>query len=262
MAEAKEEQEKQCRICFDGEDESLGRLIRPCLCRGSISHVHVACLKRWRNTSFTNNSFYCCPQCHYRYHFARTKAIGLATNPIVVGIITSFLFTILVMCSSYLTTYFMNSFDDYSSYGSSYFFISPIDVGQDLIRAALRILQDQDAFPIEETVPTRTNPAPLPSPPTFLTRFFRRFIVGLPMIGAGSIVHMLLSLPLLGPVHWIARFRGSRSRRGNSTDIAAMIIVTLIIVGIARALYQAYKLTRKFSERILLYAEDVILEVN
>jgi E3 ubiquitin-protein ligase DOA10 len=31
------EQEKQCRICFEGEDESLGRLIRPCLCRGSIS---------------------------------------------------------------------------------------------------------------------------------------------------------------------------------------------------------------------------------
>lgn len=31
------EQEKQCRICFESEDESLGRLIRPCLCRGSIS---------------------------------------------------------------------------------------------------------------------------------------------------------------------------------------------------------------------------------
>jgi len=167
------------------------------------------------------------------------------------------------MCSSYLTTYFMNSIDDYSSYGSSYFFVSPIDVGQDLIRAALRILRDQDAFPIEEnTRLTRANPAPLPSPPTFFTRFVRRFIIGLPMIGAGSLVHMLLSLPLLGPVHWIARFRGSRSRRGNSTDVAAMIIVGLLIVGIARALYQAYKLTRKFSERLLLYAEDVILEVN
>jgi hypothetical protein len=208
------------------------------------------------------------------------------TIPVVVGVIASFLFTILVMCSSYLTTYFMSSFDDHSSYGPSYyFFISPIDVGQDLIRAALRILRDQDAFPIEETARrtrlTKTNPASLPSPPTFLTRFVRRFIVGLPMIGAGSIVHMLLSLPLLGPVHWIARFRGSRSRRGNSTDVAAMIIVVLLIVGIARhvllarlihvpslpdissrALYEAYKLTRKFSERILLYAEDVILEVN
>ena len=30
-------QEKQCRICLDGEDPELGRLIRPCLCKGSIS---------------------------------------------------------------------------------------------------------------------------------------------------------------------------------------------------------------------------------
>ncbi|KAG1864280.1 hypothetical protein DFJ58DRAFT_656280 [Suillus subalutaceus] len=259
------EQEKQCRICFEGEDESLGRLIRPCLCKGSISYVHIACLKRWRSSSFSNNSFYRCPQCHYRYLFARTKATGLATNPIVVGMISSFLFTILVMCSSYATTYFMSSFEDHSSYGSSYyFFISPIDVGQDLIRAALRILRDQDAFPLEDNAPrlTRTNPAPLPSSPSFLKRFVRRFIIGLPMIGAGSIVHMLLSLPFLGPVHWIARFRGNRSRRNNSTDLAAMIILALLLVGIARALYGAYKLTRKISERLLLYAEDVILEVN
>ncbi|KAG1899305.1 uncharacterized protein F5891DRAFT_1160341 [Suillus fuscotomentosus] len=259
------EQEKQCRICFDGEDDSLGRLIRPCLCKGSISYVHISCLKKWRNSSFSNNSFYRCPQCHYRYHFARTKAIGLATNPVVVGMISSFLFTLLVMCSSYVTTYFMSSFDDYSSYGSSYyFFISPIDVGHDLIRAALRILRDQDAFPLEDDAPrlTRTNPAPFPSSPSFLKRFVRRFVIGLPMIGAGSIVHMLLSLPLLGPVHWIARFRGNRSRRGNSTDIAAMIILGLLVIGIARALYEAYKLTRKISERLLLFAEDVILEVN
>lgn len=30
-------EEKQCRICLDGEDPDLGRLIRPCLCKGSIS---------------------------------------------------------------------------------------------------------------------------------------------------------------------------------------------------------------------------------
>ena len=27
----------QCRICFDGPDQELGRLIRPCLCKGSVS---------------------------------------------------------------------------------------------------------------------------------------------------------------------------------------------------------------------------------
>lgn len=34
-----DEEQKQCRICLDGVDaeEELGRLIRPCLCRGTIS---------------------------------------------------------------------------------------------------------------------------------------------------------------------------------------------------------------------------------
>lgn len=32
-------EEKQCRICLDGADAEpqLGKLIRPCLCKGSIS---------------------------------------------------------------------------------------------------------------------------------------------------------------------------------------------------------------------------------
>lgn len=37
--DAEPETTKQCRICFDGEDSvpELGRLIRPCLCKGSMS---------------------------------------------------------------------------------------------------------------------------------------------------------------------------------------------------------------------------------
>lgn len=31
------QQEKTCRICYDGENETQGRLIKPCLCTGSIS---------------------------------------------------------------------------------------------------------------------------------------------------------------------------------------------------------------------------------
>lgn len=34
--------ERQCRICLDGEDPELGKLIRPCLCKGSVSvSVHT-----------------------------------------------------------------------------------------------------------------------------------------------------------------------------------------------------------------------------
>lgn len=98
-------EQPQCRICFDGPDPTLGRLIRPCLCSGTVSvglvfylgvlhradrdrnfffykqHVHLACLQRWRNSSVNASAFFVCPQCHYRYRFARTRVVGLATNP-------------------------------------------------------------------------------------------------------------------------------------------------------------------------------------
>lgn len=32
-----EQQQPQCRICLDGPDPDLGRLIRPCLCSGTVS---------------------------------------------------------------------------------------------------------------------------------------------------------------------------------------------------------------------------------
>jgi len=39
MPEDTQADDKQCRICLDGPEAEfeLGRLIRPCLCKGSIS---------------------------------------------------------------------------------------------------------------------------------------------------------------------------------------------------------------------------------
>ena len=59
-------------------------------------------------------------------------------------------------------------------------------------------------------------------------------VLGLPLVGAGSLVHMRLSLPLLGPLHWLARYRGNRTRRGESRDAAAVVVIVLLLVGAAR----------------------------
>jgi hypothetical protein len=49
MPEDTQPDEKQCRICLDGPEAEfeLGRLIRPCLCKGSISVAfHFVCMAR------------------------------------------------------------------------------------------------------------------------------------------------------------------------------------------------------------------------
>lgn len=267
----------QCRICFDGPDPSLGRLIRPCLCSGSVSHVHLACLQRWRNTSSNASSFFVCPQCHYHYRFARTKIVGLATNPVAIATLSTVFFTAIVFASSFLTTTLISPLDEpsYVSYGTSALYVSgwdywtwtnPYSVGRDLVRAALRIIQDEtgglfdpDAF----TSSTAPESAETLSNPGIVWRFIRRFILGLPVVGAASLIHMLFSLPLLGPLQWIARSRGNRGRNASrSGDTASMVILFLLAVGALRVVYQVYKLTESVTKRILLRAEESILEVN
>lgn len=89
---------RQCRICLETvqptfnvpsqnlpgflqssnvvyEDET-GRLIRPCLCKGSSKYVHDACLQAWRHAdpSYGRRNYWQCPTCNFKYRLARLGA--------------------------------------------------------------------------------------------------------------------------------------------------------------------------------------------
>lgn len=150
------------------------------------------------------------------------------------------------MMASFITTFFMGAFDEPSHHSFSYFsyfyYISPWEVAQDLVTAAFRVIRDGELSGVFEDTVTYTTakgsvnvPVPRP-PPGIIKRFVRRFILGLPLVGAGSLVQMFLSVQALGPIQWIARYRGSRNRRNsNSRDIAAVIVITLLLVGAFRS---------------------------
>ncbi|KAF8309766.1 hypothetical protein DL93DRAFT_2085310 [Clavulina sp. PMI_390] len=106
-AEPAAEDEPQCRICLGGlEDcDELGPLIQPCRCTGTISKVHVDCLNSWRNTSASRSAFWECPQCHFKYHFARTRIVGLAESKVALTLMTLLLFTIAIFITSSLISY-------------------------------------------------------------------------------------------------------------------------------------------------------------
>ena len=80
-----------CRICYAGAE--AGRLFTPCLCRGSMAHVHVACLNEWRKQSLNPRSLYVCDACGYAYReqpaLFNTPREGVARKPM-----TSVLFTL------------------------------------------------------------------------------------------------------------------------------------------------------------------------
>jgi hypothetical protein len=66
---------KQCRICLAGseEEDSLGRLISPCKCKGTMKYVHLTCLQEWRRVSGKKESYYQCDQCKYKYRLSRMR---------------------------------------------------------------------------------------------------------------------------------------------------------------------------------------------
>jgi hypothetical protein len=170
-----------------------------------------------------------------------------------VGGLSGLLFTLLVMIASYITTFFISAFEEPSYYHP--FYSNPFEVAQDLVTAAFRVMRDGDlAGIIEDNIrqpPSRPEEPVAPRPhPGIIIRFIQRFIIGLPLVGAGSLVHLLLSVHFLAPVQWLARYRGSRSRRNNgSRDIAALIVISLLVVGALRhVLY--YLIVLKLMENI------------
>lgn len=89
---------RQCRICletvqptFHTASDSLpgflqsphvvyqddgGRLIRPCMCKGSSKYVHDACLQAWRHADpgYGRRNYWQCPTCGFKYRLARLGA--------------------------------------------------------------------------------------------------------------------------------------------------------------------------------------------
>ena len=52
----------------------LGRLISPCLCKGSQKYVHEGCLTAWRmQNPAAKRNYWECPSCRYRYRLERMK---------------------------------------------------------------------------------------------------------------------------------------------------------------------------------------------
>lgn len=63
------------RVTYTSEDPELGRLMRPCKCKGSQRYVHEGCLTAWRHAdpSYGARNYYECPTCKCRYHLQRMK---------------------------------------------------------------------------------------------------------------------------------------------------------------------------------------------
>jgi hypothetical protein len=82
-----EEEDVLCRLCLEANVPEKGRLIRPCLCRGSMNFIHEACLQQMREA---NNGKWLkrCPTCKHNYQFIKTWFVDIVKNPIMIGFLS------------------------------------------------------------------------------------------------------------------------------------------------------------------------------
>lgn len=164
----------------------------------------------------------------------------------VIAAVSTIIFALIVYVSSFVTAACLGLFEQGSSEDSyifSYYFY-PIDTFKDLISSTLSILNDEfGIIELREGLHrSQHRLTPLSTEPdSLIVRLVKKFLLGLPLVGIGSLIQMILSMPILGPVHWIARYRSSRGRRGSSRDMTAIIIIGLMVIGALRFIYQCLK---------------------
>lgn len=81
-------------VKYVSEDPESGRLIRPCKCKGSQSYVHEACLEGWRHAdpSYGRRNYFECPTCKYTYSLERMR-----WSKWIVNTVTQVVLTILIL---------------------------------------------------------------------------------------------------------------------------------------------------------------------
>ena len=107
----------------------------------------------------------------------------------------------------------------------------------------------------------------------FSSFFCTTVSVGFSLVGILSFVNLLVGASFLGPINLhnfglgrsFARMTsGGRGRNGNQegVNIASILIVLLVLIGVVRALHVVYKLVRKGARRGLSRLEAVIVDWN
>ena len=98
-----------------------------------------------------------------------------------------------------------------------------------------------------------------------------RFILGLAVLGSFSFISLLFSVSLFGPFHIYNSIRGvsflrnwlrGRETTRTRTGFGQMMIILFVFIGTIKALWSVYNIVNGITQRLLVYVEAQILEVN
>ncbi|KAF9360943.1 hypothetical protein BGX26_006937 [Mortierella sp. AD094] len=249
--------ERQCRICLGGTDEedTLGRLISPCLCKGSMKYVHVECLNAWRARSPKRESHYKCDTCKYSFSFRRTSFARYLAHPLTVFVLTIIVFVAAVFAAGFAMKLLL-----YLLMDEPQEFIYPVDIDD---------YEDDELVQLKESVVIFKTP-------DSLRAVFRidktHMVFGSFFVSIIGFLQLLLSTIWMGGGGGVFRIggfglgggrrRGARGERQREAGIGGILMIVILIFGLFKSVYMTYQFVHRVSRRVLAKAELMVLEVQ
>ncbi|PGH29438.1 hypothetical protein GX50_07818 [[Emmonsia] crescens] len=224
------------RVTYESSDPELGRLIRPCKCKGSSRYVHEGCLNAWRHAdpAYSDRNFWQCPTCGFQYRLERMRWGRWITSTATQLVLTAVILLLAMFLLGFIADPIIN------------LYIDPFDT-------ILSRLYDPDAtekiFYPEEDVPGTT---------TWTEHFFK----GLASLGVLSFVKVIFAL---SPWQWWnlrnSGLVGGRRPAATGRDRAASVSWIVLLIGVVTFLWAVYKGVRAWSRKMLEKAGDHVLDV-
>ncbi|POS74066.1 RING finger domain-containing protein [Diaporthe helianthi] len=217
------------RVRYVSDDPELGRLMRPCKCKGSQQHVHEGCLRAWRAASPSDRNLWQCPTCRYEYRLSSLRWSRWLNSGILRAFLTATIMAFALFLLGFVADPIINIWMD------------PAGAVVDVVRGGLDGFEDiLEYYPDDE-------------PDTWFVHFSK----GLLSLGLVGLVKVFLGL---GPLHWF-NIRLGGTRRGRGRDRLENVSWLLVAVGVATFMGAVWKGVSAACARYLSQVSDDIIDV-
>ncbi|EEH35747.1 RING finger domain-containing protein [Paracoccidioides lutzii Pb01] len=225
------------RVTYESADPELGRLIRPCKCKGSSRYVHEGCLNMWRHAdpAYSDRNYWQCPTCGFQYRLERMRWGRWITSTPTQLVLTVAILLLAMFVLGFVADPIIK------------FYIDPFDT---IFSRFYDSDEGDNIFYPEEVEDVRE---------TWTEHFFK----GLASLGVLSFVKVLFAL---SPWQWwnlrnSGLVGGARRPAATGRDRAASVSWIVLLIGVITFLWGVYKGVRTWSRKVLEKAGDRVLDV-
>ncbi|GES64027.1 RING finger domain protein [Aspergillus terreus] len=215
------------RVVYESSDPELGRLLRPCKCKGSSRYVHEGCLQAWRHADpgYGKRNYWHCPTCGFQYRLDRLKWAHWIGSTLAQLALT----VVILICTVFLLGFVADPILNY--------YLDPVGA------IYSDILEPDPVLPADET-----------------SSWVEHFAKGLASLGVLSFIKAMFALS-----PW--NFFNTRSSvvfgngRTTGRNRVASISWMVILVGVVTFLWTVFKGVRSWSGRTLQHAGERVMDV-